>query len=136
MIEQFVSEKRNIVNRIMYLIQTQIFRDFYAKLTPDEKAEIDAAGKALDEQSIRQKFLKKSGGLLETKTLRELRILASEYGIEKYSKFPKDDLIVAITQVQHDLGITPPSLGMSSEVKRSDSDAGSSGLELHFDPCI
>jgi hypothetical protein len=99
-IESIIIEQRNIANRLAYLIQMQSFKDFFKKLTLNEQRDLEAAAKSLDESFIRKFFLVRTTGFLEEKTVKELRNIASQFAIERYSQMNKEELLIAITQAR------------------------------------
>lgn len=121
MLEQIIVEQRNIANRLAYLVQIQSFRDFFKKLSLDEQRDLEAAAKAMDENYIRRFYLKRTTGFLEDKTVKELRNIASQFAIERYSQLNKDELLVAISQARGtgDTGTSPATVRMPSQVRPS-----------------
>lgn len=120
MIDQIAVEMRNVANRIVYLVQAQSFRDMFAKLNIDEQRDLEAAAKVMDEGFIRRFYLRKTTGFLEDKTVKELRNIASQFAIERYSQLTKDELLIAINQARgptNDSGTSPATLRMPSQVR-------------------
>lgn len=129
-----LKDKKNKINKILYLMEKPDFRSFFDDL--EDKATIRTLIDSLQIDLIKSYMCAKISESFGDKTIRQLRDFASTYAIANYSRLNKDQLIVALTQVQYAFRTEKESRGMSHEQKSIDRDVKESGLPVLLESSI
>ena len=93
-------EVANRAKRIRYLVETDKFLELYVRSSPDSQQDALACIKSADEQGLKLWYKYARYTTIDKLTVRELRKLASLYGITDYYNMHKSELITELKDAE------------------------------------